>query len=128
MLIVRSRYVWGDSNLRASITVNGEQLAITRSLYEFIVLLRHKKLVDKPIWVDGICIDQRNILERNHQVKLMRDIYGRAEMVQIALGELDQTIAAPALRILDTLAERDALDADFQCGGREALVILFQAP
>jgi hypothetical protein len=30
------------------------------------------------IWVDQLCIDQKNILERNHQVQLMSRIYRRA--------------------------------------------------
>lgn len=35
----------------------------------------------KYLWVDAICIDQSRVLERNHQVALMRHIYSRARRV-----------------------------------------------
>ncbi len=38
------------------------------------------------LWVDAICIDQSNILERSHQVALMGDIYRRAEKVIVWLS------------------------------------------
>lgn len=43
------------------------------------------------LWVDQICIDQSNLLERSHQVGFMRDIYARAEQVLLCLstGEHD---------------------------------------
>lgn len=39
------------------------------------------------LWADGICINQGNIAERNHQVTLMGDIYGRASKVLAHLGD-----------------------------------------
>ena len=38
------------------------------------------------LWVDAICINQENIEEKNHQVEMMADIYGRAECVRVWLG------------------------------------------
>jgi hypothetical protein len=40
-----------------------------------------------PLWADAICINQEDIVERNHQVQLMRDIYRSAELVVAWLGE-----------------------------------------
>jgi hypothetical protein len=40
-----------------------------------------------PIWIDAICIDQHNDLERNHQVGIMSRIYSTANKVQIDLGD-----------------------------------------
>ncbi|KAF2435386.1 hypothetical protein EJ08DRAFT_729880 [Tothia fuscella] len=37
-------------------------------------------------WIDAICIDQSNVLERNHQVKLMSLIYSHATSVLSWLG------------------------------------------
>lgn len=39
------------------------------------------------IWVDAICINQRDIEERNNQVPLMSNIYGKAQRVYVWLGE-----------------------------------------
>jgi hypothetical protein len=38
------------------------------------------------IWIDGICIDQRNAAERSQQVLLMKDIYANSARTIIWLG------------------------------------------
>ncbi|KAI0129564.1 heterokaryon incompatibility protein-domain-containing protein [Xylariales sp. AK1849] len=38
------------------------------------------------IWIDAICINQRNVQERSHQVEMMRDIYAKANEVSVFLG------------------------------------------
>ena len=40
-----------------------------------------------PIWIDAVCIDQNNDLEKGHQVSFMDRIYRRADGVYIWLGE-----------------------------------------
>jgi hypothetical protein len=39
------------------------------------------------IWVDWICINQSNVIERSNQVRLMAQVYGKAESVYVWLGE-----------------------------------------
>jgi hypothetical protein len=39
------------------------------------------------LWVDQICINQEDLLERSDQVQLMYTIYSRADTVYISLGE-----------------------------------------
>jgi hypothetical protein len=34
-----------------------------------------------------VCIKQENVVERNHQVALMQEIYGKAQAVHAWLGE-----------------------------------------
>jgi hypothetical protein len=41
----------------------------------------------KYIWIDALCIDQSNLPERNHQVKLMSALYSQARHVVAWLGE-----------------------------------------
>ncbi|KAI4213184.1 MAG: hypothetical protein LQ351_004130 [Letrouitia transgressa] len=43
------------------------------------------------LWIDQVCIDQDNPLEKNHQVEMMADIYGRATKVCIWLGDGDRS-------------------------------------
>ena len=47
-------------------------------------------------WIDAICIDQENAEERNHQVRHMKDIFRRAQVVLAWLGP----ISDPALKYL----------------------------
>ena len=50
--------------------------------------LRYKE-TDRVLWVDAICINQQNHLERGHQVRHMASIYRAAERVVIWLGVAD---------------------------------------
>jgi hypothetical protein len=44
------------------------------------------------IWIDQLCINQTDILERNSQVKLMAQIYKQAQYVPAWLGDYDDSI------------------------------------
>ncbi|KAI9730858.1 MAG: hypothetical protein M1834_005576 [Cirrosporium novae-zelandiae] len=79
-------YCWGQSSRKTSITCNGQRLEITEDL---LGALRHLRSRDEvvTIWVDQICINQKNVGERGKQVQLMRDIYRCAEKVVVWLGE-----------------------------------------
>lgn len=50
--------------------------------------LRRARLTSdrRILWIDSICIDQLNVLERAEQVELMREIYSKASRVLIFLG------------------------------------------
>ncbi|KAI0141584.1 heterokaryon incompatibility protein-domain-containing protein [Xylariaceae sp. FL1272] len=78
-------YCWGDPGTTKPILVDGGVLEVTVNLRS---ALRHLRLPDEPrvLWIDAICIDQSNVDERSHQVKLMRDIYRSAEQVVVWLG------------------------------------------
>lgn len=78
-------YVWGDSTVLRYIRLNRKVLQITPNLYEALLALRRES---KPrhLWVDAVCINQRDIGERNQQVTLMGDIYMSASRVVIWLG------------------------------------------
>lgn len=69
-------YVWGTPDFTEPIDLNGEPFFVTKNL---ATALRHLRpgIRERPrkIWVDAICINQNDILERNHQVTLMKDIY-----------------------------------------------------
>ncbi|KAK7440820.1 hypothetical protein VKT23_016898 [Stygiomarasmius scandens] len=92
-------YVWGDVNVRESILCNDQAMEITCSLAYALQKLRPFKgeEVDnqlttvsnsssRMVWADAICINQDDILERNHQVQLMQDIYSNAARVMVWLG------------------------------------------
>lgn len=42
---------------------------------------------ERRLWIDALCINQRNYIERSAQVSMMTDIYGNASNVCIWLGD-----------------------------------------
>ncbi|KZL85916.1 het domain-containing protein, partial [Colletotrichum incanum] len=65
-------YAWGSNDLSESTTVNDKMLSVTKSLFHALSHLRHDQ--HGMLWVDAVCIDQGNIVERVHQVGQMSDI------------------------------------------------------
>jgi hypothetical protein len=78
-------YTWGMKTSLSTVSVNGYRLEVTKNLE---IALRHLRLIDdtKTLWIDALCIDQNNTLERNQQVQLMAQIYGTATETIIWLG------------------------------------------
>ncbi|ETS86705.1 hypothetical protein PFICI_00533 [Pestalotiopsis fici W106-1] len=84
-------YCWGDAEPPALVECNGFQLRVTENLTAALkCLLRNRN--GKPLsdfltfWIDAICINQENIMERAHQVTLMGNIYRQAKEVVVWLG------------------------------------------
>lgn len=78
-------YVWGDAENVSSILVHSRPFQITANLAAALDDLRdeHKPL---RLWADAICIDQNNILERNHQIRHMQEIFALAQQTVVYLG------------------------------------------
>ncbi|KAK1073449.1 hypothetical protein LTR74_001858 [Friedmanniomyces endolithicus] len=83
-------YVWGNPEERASITVEGAVVLVTKKLWIALRSLR-SGTEDLIIWVDAVCINQTDVPERNEQVAMMGDIYASATSVLIWIGEADDT-------------------------------------
>jgi hypothetical protein len=79
-------YVWGCCGDRIPIHVNGHATNITRNLHAALAHLRNAH-TDTTLWVDAICIDQGNLLERTSQVEHMPEVYSAASVVVAWLGE-----------------------------------------
>ncbi|KAF2742606.1 HET-domain-containing protein, partial [Sporormia fimetaria CBS 119925] len=78
-------YTWGSLEETSTVTVNGCLYNVTANLLSALSNLRHPKK-ESAFWVDRICIDQSNDDERSQQVAQMRDVYEKAENVDIWLG------------------------------------------
>jgi heterokaryon incompatibility protein (HET) len=85
----RLLYVRSDTNSPSTIRI----LAITNNCDAALRRFTDRK-VPQYLWVDSICIDQTNLLERSEQVELMDKIYRSARQVLIFLSD-------PADHILD---------------------------
>ncbi len=80
-------YAWGNQNATRSIyTHDGIEIPVTENLHDALQQLRYSN-VSRSLWVDSICIDQADIDERNHQVRMMGTIYAKAARVVIWLGK-----------------------------------------
>lgn len=78
-------YAWGDPEACCCIYVNGKKFRIARNAFE---LLKSIRTFDKDlvIWIDAICINQRDAAEKGHQVQSMASIFCHAKEVLAWLG------------------------------------------
>jgi hypothetical protein len=93
-----------DGNVQSTITVGGELHSALR---------RFRKADERyRLWIDALCINQNDNIERNEHVKIMGSIYERADCVRVWLGEevgteqegLDTLIAVS--NVMDEIHER----------------------
>ena len=89
-------YMWGEGPLAQTILVNGKPFQIRQNLWRFLSSARRAKLNDL-LWIDAICINQHDLLERNHQVHKMAEIYSQASRVLIWLGDIDDHLMLPVM-------------------------------
>lgn len=94
-------YVWGSPQYTRQIYLDEAPYNVTSNLES---ALRHLRYVDRPrvLWVDALCINQRDLLERNSQVRHMTGIYERASEVIAWLGDEsgDSSLAFDAFEAL----------------------------
>ncbi|KAM3071145.1 hypothetical protein ACMFMG_010050, partial [Clarireedia jacksonii] len=95
---------------------------VTRNCYKALRRLRYTDRT-RLLWVDSICIDQNNHVERNQQVGLMNQIYKTALSVVVYLGneDTDSPIALQVLKSPVRLRNLDAIEL-------RALKALFKRP
>ena len=98
-------YCWGNSNDTTAILVNGIKTQVTRTLAEALhCLARTCQFYESfKLWVDALCINQANYVERSEQVSVMRSFYSGAWSVFGFLGP-EANGSDKALRLLVTLA------------------------
>jgi hypothetical protein len=83
-------YTWGNDEPDQKIYVNERPFPVRCNLWSLLYYLGHYAGKGgtgwRYLWVDAICIDQTNDLERNAQVRLMDKIYQSAVSVSVWLG------------------------------------------
>jgi len=95
-------YVWGldTPGTRRRILLNGCPVDVTANLYAFLSSHRTEDACS-VLWVDAVCINQDDLVERGAQIHLMKRVYESAEQVLIWLGESSPSMDAAITRILD---------------------------
>lgn len=85
-------YEWGPEEPVERIRLNSIDLTVRRNLYLALAAIRYQLEVvgQNPngcyFWIDALCIDQGNLLERGHQISLMAGIYSDARFAMTWLG------------------------------------------
>jgi hypothetical protein len=79
-------YTWGtDTIARNEIQLNGKRFATFKNAYDCLVELQHPT-APRAIWIDAICINQKDLEERGHQILLMKNVYEKASRVVVWLA------------------------------------------
>ncbi|KAH6892588.1 heterokaryon incompatibility protein-domain-containing protein, partial [Thelonectria olida] len=86
-------YVWGGGDPKNRILLDGDSFLVRDNLFDALTRLRNDAQV-RRLWVDAICINQDDVLERNSQVRLMTELYSAASKVLVWLGVDDQIASA----------------------------------
>ncbi|KIW53558.1 hypothetical protein PV05_09118 [Exophiala xenobiotica] len=104
-------YVWGNREVQDTIILGDDSFKrerISASVHAALTELRRPD-TSRFIWVDALCIDQHNILERNHQVRIMGTIFASAAQVIIWLGEATEH-SKSGIQTLQFIAEGKAFE------------------
>lgn len=114
-------YVWGHVTSSPSIAINGCAHNVTANLHEALLALRNHSF-ERIMWIDAVCIKQDDLTERARQVELMAEIYSKASLVVVWLGQeaaigpiLRHNKASEALEKIRLAAEENSVPSiDFQ--------------
>jgi hypothetical protein len=91
-------YTWatedGDRKRSSQIRCDGTRIWVTKNCELALRYLR-KENSNRVLWVDAICINQKDSKERGHQVGMMRNVYSKATEVLVWLGELSKEMTTP---------------------------------
>lgn len=75
-------YRWGAENNPETIMINGARFEVGKNLWDGLHYLRSQG--DKTLyWIDALCINQEDVMERNRQLRMMGHIYVRANTVVV---------------------------------------------
>ena len=97
-------YVWGDPKNSHPVNVNSRNFNVTQNLYEALLHIYELSSIfeeglsrrsesgqaDLFLWVDALCINQRDIDEKSKQVPKMTGIFSSAYTVLIWLGSFEK--------------------------------------
>ncbi|KAF4945222.1 hypothetical protein FGADI_12121 [Fusarium gaditjirri] len=78
-------YAWGRNNDQAPLRIRGRQYYINKMVDAALRQLQEKDS-DVFIWIDQICINQQDDVEKGNQVQQMKEIYSEAETIIVWLG------------------------------------------
>ena len=104
-------YAWGDPNKTVPILVDDLIFHATENLES---ALRHVQSTETDaLWVDAVCINQKNDAEKSSQVQMMESIYKKAKSVVIWLGP-EREHSKSAMKLIEELGDHAMLLNELQ--------------
>lgn len=119
-------YTWGGEGKPCVITIEEQDFNITTNLYVALLHLRDRTL-ERIIWIDAICINQKDPEEQGQQVQLMAIIYNKANRVLVWLGDTADDVEGALEDIQRAAKEGSDEDLD-QTINTKAIFRLLQRP
>ncbi|KAH7078794.1 heterokaryon incompatibility protein-domain-containing protein [Paraphoma chrysanthemicola] len=119
-------YTWGSGILSEQILCNGRTMSITANCRAALRCLRLSER-RRALWIDAVCIDQRNDVEKSHQVQLMSTIYSSASQVLAYLAPTSPSKrrgVKTALELLNDLSSSHQVSSCFQVNSFIDLITL----
>lgn len=90
---------------KKTIIINGASMEIYESLHTILMSLRpFTDAAGRVLWVDAICINQDDMIERNKQVPMMDRIYQNSRRTVVWLGA-DDEVSEESFSMLHDLAQ-----------------------
>lgn len=104
-------YTWGIQDMSSNILLNGHLFPVTPNLLAALRQLHLEQSKDEDekrqlYWIDAICINQGDNLERSRHVKRMREIYANAQKVHMWIGK-SIPLSSTAFDTLERFAAND---------------------
>ena len=128
-------YCWGLDPPSDKITLNGEEAWVPSSAIGALRTVCHPVYGkrDLAVWIDAICINQADDVEKSQQVAMMKDVYATAAQVLIWLGDEGPTTALGFEAINAVLdANSNGVNVDYEFFSDRAdwvnLVNVFDSP
>ncbi|KAH8885731.1 hypothetical protein GQ53DRAFT_728714 [Thozetella sp. PMI_491] len=111
---------------RHSIYLDNYKFSVGENLYAALLSLRNYAL-ERVIWIDAICINQKDNTEKGHQVNSMAKIYTRANRVIVWLGEAADN-SDQALEVIRAAAEEQRACPPINKTDENAILALLSRP
>ena len=97
-------YTWGDRKNETYIFCNNAQSLVLPNLVSALQHLRYSDR-ERVLWIDRLCINQEDNVERSRQVMMMDKIFSLASLVIVWLGEPPPGDRLP-LDLMSTLCKK----------------------
>lgn len=82
-------YAWGDQQPTERLTIKGSTLHRYIMIRPNVdIMLRHLRssTQQRRLWIDALCINQNDLVEKGSQVRFMEEVYRQAKAIVIWLG------------------------------------------
>ena len=124
-------YAWGDPTPGKSIILKTSQgrchFGVTKNLRKALYQFRDS-VKSVTLWIDALCVNQKDVEEKSAQVMRMTEIYSRADRVRVWLGVADKW-SDDALSYLEETLQKDKIEVtEHDDDGIDSLDMLLRRP